>query len=200
MAGVTVLVWAGTDEWRAESAEVGRAGGGFGARGVQLGVDPLPYRVDYRLDTAAGWLTRTLQVSAAGDGWQRTLRLAHDLEGAWTCEATAHGDVDLPEPGGEAAPLAGALDCDLGLSPLTNTMPILRHRLHREGGAVEFLMAWVSVPDLHVHASRQRYDHLRATAHGAVIRFGSGDFTADLVVDADGFVTDYPGLAERVRP
>ena len=61
-------------------------------------------------------------------------------------------------------------------------------------------MAWVSVPDLHVHASPQRYEHLRTTAAGAVVRFGSGDFTADLLVDAEGFVADYPGLAQRRSP
>jgi hypothetical protein len=61
-------------------------------------------------------------------------------------------------------------------------------------------MAWVSVPDLHVHASVQRYEHLRTTAAGAVVRFSSGDFTADLLLDTDGFVADYPGLARRVHP
>src|SRR5436305_1619130 len=108
MAAMAVVVWAGTDQWRAESAEVHLAADGLSARGVQLGVDPLPYRVDYRLDTAGGWLTRTLEVSASGDGWRRTLRLARDLGGTWTCEATARGDVDLPGAGGDAAPLAGA--------------------------------------------------------------------------------------------
>ena len=50
----TVLVWSGTDRWRAESAEVHPEGDSFSARGVQLGVDPLPYRVDYQLDTTDG--------------------------------------------------------------------------------------------------------------------------------------------------
>jgi hypothetical protein len=49
-----------------------------------------------------------------------------------------------------------------------------------------------------VHRSLQRYQHLRTTPHGAVVRFASGDFTADLLVDADGFVVDYPQLARRV--
>lgn len=42
----------------------------------------------------------------------------------------------------------GALDCDLGRSPLTNLMPARRHHLHEHPGAAQFLMAWVSVPDL----------------------------------------------------
>jgi hypothetical protein len=199
MAGMTVLVWAGTDEWRAEHAEV-EPTGGFGARGVQLGVVPVPYRLEYRLETGGPWLTRSLRVEASGDGWERGLLLTSDLEGAWTCEATARGQVDLPGAGGAVAALTGALDCDLGFSPLTNTMPVLRHRLHREAGDVELLMAWVSVPDLQVHASVQRYEHLRTTATGAVVRFSSGDFSADLLLDADGFVADYPGLARRVYP
>ena len=56
----------------------------------------------------------------------------------------------------------GALDCDLGLSPLTNFMPIRRRRLLDGGEAHEFLMAWVSVPDLGVHRSEQRYEPVDA--------------------------------------
>jgi hypothetical protein len=197
---MTVLTWAGTDQWRAEFAAIHPVTDGFTARGVQVGIEPLPYRVDYHLDTGGGWVTRTLEVTAAGDGWQRTLHLARDAQGRWTCEATARGDAPLPPPGGEAAALSGALDCDLGLSPLTNTMPILRHRLHRGAGVAEFTMAWVSVPDLRVRASIQRYEHLRTIPPGAVIRYRDGDFTADVVVDADGFVTEYPQLARRVGP
>ena len=55
-------------------------------------------------------------------------------------------------------------------------------------------MAWVSVPDLAVSASEQRYEPLDR----GVVRFRSGSFSADLELDADGFVVRYPGLAERV--
>jgi len=195
---VPVLLWAGTDEWRAEAADVSVKQGRFAATGVQLGVGPVPYRVDYVLDTTAAWVTRTLQVTAAGAGWRRAVELTRNPNGRWTCRADGAGTVDLPLPGGDTAALTGALDCDLGLSPLSNTMPILRHRLHQRAGAAELVMAWMSVPDLSVHASVQRYEHLHTTPTGAVVRFASGDFTADLVVDADGFVVDYPQLARRI--
>ncbi|MEU8294255.1 putative glycolipid-binding domain-containing protein [Streptomyces pseudogriseolus] len=92
--------------------------------------------------------------------------------------------------------LDGALDCDLGLCPLTNTMPVLRHGLHRTPGEREFLMAWVSVPGLTVEPSRQTYTHLGPGR----VRFASGDFRSDLTFDEDGCVVDHPRLARRPAP
>ena len=58
----------------------------------------------------------------------------------------------------------------------------------------DFVMAWVSLPDLKVHRSGQRYEHL---APGRV-RFSDDDgFTADLELDENGLILVYPGLARR---
>ena len=115
----------------------------------------------------------------------------------------ANPGLDLPLAGVDGAgALEGALDCDLGLSPLTNSMPLLRHLLHRRAGSVEFLMAWVAVPELAVYPSRQRYTFLRRTddGTGAVVRFESldSDFTADIRFDEYGLVVDYPGIGHAV--
>jgi len=61
-------------------------------------------------------------------------------------------------------------------------------------------MAWVSVPDLHVTRSRQRYEHVRADERGATVRFLDVDseFTAELELDPAGLLVFYPGLARRV--
>ena len=91
-------------------------------------------------------------------------------------------------------PLGEADAFDLGFSPLFNALPVLRHGLHRGGEARDLTMAWVSVPDLAVSPSEQRYEPLDRD----VVRFRSGAFSADLELDADGFVVRYPGLAERV--
>ena len=201
---MVMLIWSGTDEWLAEAAHVQREEGRFRATGVQLGTVPVPYRLDYVLDTTTGWVTSTLQVTARGDRWERSLRLTRDQDGTWRSQAEETGPIDgagggdLPPPGCDPTSLSGALDCDLGLSPLTNSMPILRHRLHQQAGTVECTMAWVSVPDLAVHRSAQRYEHLGTTPEGALVRFSSGDFIADLLVDPEGFVVDYPQLSRRV--
>jgi hypothetical protein len=147
-----------------------------------VGTASEPYWISYALETADGFVTRRLLVEAATTHGTRVLDLRHDGEGRWTMN-------------GERSPLVdGALDCDLGLCPLTNTMPVLRHGLHRTPGERELLMAWVSVPDLGVLASRQTYTHLGPGR----VRFVSGDFRTDIVFDDDGFVADYPGLATRL--
>jgi hypothetical protein len=179
-------IWKGLDEWRAEAARVELGPRNLHAAGTQIGADPKPYRLDYELDVGSGWITNRLSVQVTTAGGERRLLLEHDARGAWQCD-------------GEPAPaLAGALDCDLGLSPLTNLMPVRRHALHERPGSGEILAAWVAVPDLTVHASRQRYEHVRP----GVVRFidlGLHEgFTAELELDADGLVLVYPELAARV--
>jgi uncharacterized protein len=178
------LVWHGVEEWLAEHAQIDLYDDGVLATGVQLGVTPEPYLLEYRLDAPSDWITRRLEIEASGAGWRRGLTLERDGAGRWTAD-------------GEHLPaVAGALDCDLAFSPLTNLMPVRRSALHERAGAEDFVMAWVSVPDLEVRASPQRYEHVRP----GVVRYVSldGDFTAELELDADGFVVRYPRLAERV--
>ena len=135
-----------------------------------------------------------------GDGWRRELDLRRDGDGVWHCATREEGLLDLPPAGGETAGLVAALDCDLGLSPVTNMMPILRHGLLHSGGPIELTMAWVAVPALTVHADGQRYAHISAGPGGHVVRYEAtdGSFTADITIDADAVVIDYPGIARRL--
>jgi uncharacterized protein len=169
------IAWAGDEDWTAEVCELELAADGLVATGTQLGADPHPYRATYELDARGDWITRRLRVEVAGEG---ALDLRHDGAGHWD------GRPDL----------AGALDCDLANSPLTNLMPIRRHALHERPGTVDFVMAWVSLPDLDVHLDPQRYEHLRP----GVVRFRSEGFEADIEVDANGLVLVYPRIARRV--
>jgi uncharacterized protein len=170
------VAWTGLEEWLAEVATVELGPDGVRAAGTQLGA---VYRAHYELDAGQAWITRRLRVDVPGHG---TVELQHDGAGAWTVDGAARPDLD------------GALDCDLAFSPLTNLMPVRRHALHERPGAAELSTAWVSLPDLTVTRSEQRYEHLRP----GVVRFSSDDFAADLELDADGLVVAYPRLARRV--
>nr|WP_267873671.1 putative glycolipid-binding domain-containing protein [Massilia sp. Se16.2.3] len=92
------------------------------------------------------------------------------------------------------AALDGCIDIDLTASCFTNTLPI-----RRLGAALTerqpIDVAWVWIPELRVEKARQAYTRL----DDARVRFesvGTG-FQADLTVDGDGFVLDYPGLFRR---
>src|SRR4051794_1695465 len=97
MTTTRLFIWAGADEWRAESAQVRTERDRFSATGVQVGIDPVPYRLDYRLETTAGWVTSTLDVDAVGSGWRRSLHLARNSDGRWSCRTDTEGASPLPE-------------------------------------------------------------------------------------------------------
>jgi hypothetical protein len=61
------------------------------------------------------------------------------------------------------------------------------------GTSTTITAAWVLLPSLAVIASEQTYTVLG----GGRVRYTSGSFVADLELDADGYVTHYPGLARR---
>ena len=184
------MVWVKDDPPGTEFAAVHITRDGLTASGTAIGSSPSGYRLDYRLETGPSFVTRRLSVDARGDGWRRKLDLTRLRSGRWVCAGVAS----------DMTAVAGALDCDLALSPLTNTMPVLRHGLLEEGGPLEFLMAWVSVPDLQVIPSVQRYRFLRRSGKFSIVRYESQsrDFVADLTFDRDGLCLDYPGIGRSV--
>ncbi|HEU5211349.1 MAG TPA: putative glycolipid-binding domain-containing protein [Gaiellaceae bacterium] len=192
--------WVKDDPFGVEYADIELADDQLRAEGVAIGTRPVPYRLDYRVETAPGLATSLLRVTSRGERWRRTLDLRRGDAGAWVVSADEDGDVDLPPAGGDPARLAGALDCDLGLSPVTNLMPILRQRLLSGGDPIELITAWVSVPDLSVRPDGQRYSHVRRCPDHHVVRYeaADGSFSADITLDRDGIVIDYPGIARRL--
>lgn len=181
-----VITWEVTESQGYETSWIELRGTTLLARGRAVGTVPNPHWISYELETGDHYVTRELRVHAATATGSHELHLRHDGHGRWTADGEP-----LPE-------VEGALDCDLALCPLTNTMPVRRHGLHLTPGERTFLMTWVSVPDLTVHASPQTYTHLRRTEHGGRVRFASGDYRSDVEFDADGLVIDYPGLARRL--
>lgn len=206
------IVWTGVEEWLTEAAAVGfddpsaavvpGTAPGLTAMGIQVGAEPSPYRVDYQLNAYDRFITRAIDLTSHGEGWRRRLVLLHDGAGGWVVDLLDdEGDVPGGPWDGSLPDLSEALDIDIENSPLTNTMPIRRHGFQR-GGSGDFVMAFITTPGLRVEASPQRYEYLRTSEEGSVVRYISrdGDFRADLELDEDGLLTFYPRLARRVRP
>ncbi len=197
---VRSIAWVKTAATGVEFADVEIDDRRMRATGVAIGSDPLPYRLDYSFASRSRFVTKWIEVEAHGQGWSRSLRLKRDRAGEWDARWETHGEALLPPPTGDMISLREALDCDLALSPLTNTMPVLRHGLLRDSAPQELLMAWISVPDLSIVPSRQRYTFVRTDELISVVRYESAsrDFTADIVFDDDGLVVEYPGIGHRL--
>ncbi|MGO4533440.1 putative glycolipid-binding domain-containing protein [Leifsonia sp. 2MCAF36] len=186
---------------------------------VTFGVDRLDvlgtsrttdYVASWVLVTGPDWVTRRLAVSVSGRTFTRTLELSRDGQGRWDSSSSAQGEAEyhgepMPRPGlSDVHAVDGALDCDLALSPVTNTMPIRRLGALDGLEETELTMAWVALPSLTVTASRQAYSAAAGfdpSSGWGVVRYRSLDseFMADLTVDEDGLVVDYPGIARRIR-
>ena len=182
-----LLVWEVAATAGFDAAWVQLADGRLVAQGELVAQLPVAHSARYELETDERYVTRRLKVEVRSASSVSSLDLRRK-KGRWTVNGTEHPD------------LATALDCDLAGCPLTNTMPILRHDLHRKPGDLTFVMAFVRLPDLVVVASEQRYTHIRRENDGgAVVRYRSGSFESDLVIDADGFVAEYPKLGARLE-
>jgi hypothetical protein len=180
---------------------------GLYARGTAVAVDPVAYTCRYELRTDPSWITTRFEVSTEGAGWARTVRLEL-AAGRWRATTSEQGNLDAALaaaghagaglPGTEDPDLLyGAFDVDLTASPLTNTLPIRRLNLleAETGVAHRISVAWVILPSLEVVQADQIYTLLDP----GVVRYASETFSADLTVDDDGFVVEYPGLANLVR-
>ena len=163
-------------------------GGGSVADGLVVGLaGQRPFRARYAVRCDDRWRARELRVEVLDSG-RPPLILFADGEGRWTAG------------GGNAVPaLDGCLDVDIAVTPYTNTLPIRRLAL-AAGEATELRVAYISVPELCLTTDPQRYTCLAVRPAGGLYRYQSlaGDFTADLPIDADGLVIDYPHLFRRV--
>lgn len=148
---------------------------------IGLTADQQAFRLHYVIRCDQDYRTREVLVEVLGND---TLKLTADGAGHWR------------DAQGAALPgLDGCLDVDILATPFTNTLPIKRLRL-QPGESREITAAYFTAPDLTLTSNRQRYTCLEPRLY----RFEGlqNDFSATLVVDADGLVVDYPALFRRV--
>lgn len=185
------VIWAPETGPGLEHLQLARQTNGIVADGLVIGLkDQEPFRLHYEIHGDSNWTVRSVRVTLLS-GSRPSLHLFTDGAGSWTMG----GGKPLPA-------LDGCLDVDIAVTPFTNTLPIRRLAL-APGASTTLRMAYIPAPDLQVHATHQRYTCLETSALGGRYRFESLEqglprFTAELAVDQDGLVVDYPGLFRRV--
>ena len=178
------------DPWEGpglEQLRLAASGSGVVAHGVVIGLEAgRPFRIGYEVHCDGRWRVRNVRV-AAPDSERPVLELLADGDGRWK----RRGGEPVPE-------LEGCIDVDISATPFTNTLPIRRLGLE-PGESEELVVTYIRVPELMVGPERQRYGCLEGRANGGLYRFEAlpSGFTAELPVDADGLVIDYPGLFRR---
>jgi uncharacterized protein len=186
-----MLTWQAEGRPGLEGARVHFGPGPLGFRALGRIVRPDPagdFTASYNLVVNEDGTLARLSVTAATTAAEKHLTIQRTDDGFWLLDDGS---------GSQRADFDGAADLDLEFSPLFNALPIRRLGLHREAAAVEVPTVFVSLPDLSVSTAVQEYRTVRV-GDPATVRFTWADFSADLVVDADGFAVSYPGLASLV--
>jgi hypothetical protein len=147
---------------------------GFEFNGLLLQAhQDVPYVARYTIQVDEAWRTRAVEVELENGG-RKSLGLSTDGAGHWTTNGQAMAGLD------------GCVDVDLEWSPSTNTLPIRRLGLS-PGESKAVTAAWVRFPSLEVERLEQSYERIDDRRY----RYGSGHFTAELLVDEDGLVVQY---------
>lgn len=181
------LFWAPWDGPGLEHLRLRAADIGYVASGTVLGLsDAQPFRLQYKIKCDADWRVRKVLLDCLGPEGGRERILRGNGRGQWK------------DDGGEFLnQLDGCLDVDISATPFTNTLAIRRLKL-KPGQRADLKVLYVSVPSLQIRAVDQRYaciDNATVTYEGLF-----RNFSADLPLDADGLVIDYPGTFRRVYP
>lgn len=138
-----------------------------------------PCWLDYHIRCDTDWNTQSGQVSGWLGDRRIDLELTVDPEQQWRLNGVARPEV------------VGCRDLDLNFSPSTNLLPIRRLGL-AIGQEASVTAAWLQFPAFELRPLTQMYRRLDETTYR--YESGAGGFAAELQVDANGFVTDYPGI------
>lgn len=176
------ILWRRLDRPGHEAARLVHAGSDWRLSGAAVFLhDGRTCRLDYEVVCDRGWHTRSATIS----GWvgenSIEIEIAVGSPGRWR------------KNGAECPEVAGCIDLDLNFSPSTNLLPIRRLDL-AIGQEAPVRAAWLRFPSFSLEPLEQLYRRVGPSQY----RYESagGEFTADLEVDASGFVTRYPGFAE----
>ncbi|MGH3960299.1 putative glycolipid-binding domain-containing protein [Mycobacterium sp.] len=190
-----ILTWRAPDASRMESVRVQLSGNRIKANGrivaAAAGTHPA-FGAYYDLQTDEAGATKRFGLTVTLAERERQLSIARDEENMW---------LVTDQRGESRAGFDAALDIDVVFSPFFNTLPIRRRGLHERSDSVTVPVIYVSLPDMAVTSAMVSYSSTGSGTVGEVvkeIKVHSPVSDTTVTVDADGFIVDYPGLAERI--
>lgn len=148
--------------------------------------DGVPWSVQYRIAVDPGWLVTRVEATGIAPTGHHQL-LAEIRDGRWWVNDRERPDLD------------GCLDVDFESSLVTNTIAVHRINAVSSTTPVETPAAFVRAEDLRVERLEQTYLCVDQGDHGSVFDYTSSTFgfACQIIFDASGVVTAYPGLGRR---
>ncbi|ONM46482.1 putative glycolipid-binding domain-containing protein [Nocardia donostiensis] len=182
-----MLTWRAHDASRMESVRVTINGQRIRAAGRIVGGESAEhpaFSASYDLVTDENGAATRLSLRSTTAGGERHASIARDEENYWLVDA----------PGTHIrSTFGGARDVDVVLSPFFNTLPIRRFSMQHAVEDVEIPVVYVRIPELTAQEAALVYS---SASDGISVL--SPVSSATLTVDPEGFVLDYPGLAQRI--
>lgn len=182
------IMWTPWSEPGLEHLHLLQRDGSILADSLIVGVsNRMPFRLHYEITCDSHWDVKELHLILLS-GNRKSMKIQADGEGHW-----------FTQTGDPISSLDGCVDVDISATPFTNTLPIRRLAL-RPGQSAELLVAYVLIPEMELMPDRQRYTCLELNPGGGLYKYESmeSDFKAELPVDSDGLVMDYPGLFHSI--
>jgi hypothetical protein len=140
------------------------------------------YYLEYQLQTNAAWETTNCRVKSQLGDRTTFLELESDAKGNWLVN------------GKRAEKFKECRDIDISLTPLTNTLPINRLKMET-GSTLQIETIYLDILEQKLQTARQLYRMVSQFEYH--FENVPKDFEADILVDKDGFVVDYPSLFKR---
>ncbi|MEB4209686.1 putative glycolipid-binding domain-containing protein [Mycobacterium sp. 94-17] len=184
-----MLTWRAQDSLRMESVRIQVSGNRIKANGriVSAATATNPaFGAYYDLQTDEAGATKRLGMTVTLAERERVFSFARDEENMWL--VTDH-------QGEHRAAYNGALDVDVVFSPFFNALPVRRLGLHEQAASVTLPVVYVHLPEMSITADTVSYSSIGSLDQ---IKLRSPISDTTLSVDEDGFIVDYPGLAERI--
>ena len=183
MDNLSPVIWKRHDLGGHEVCRILKLDGGWKVLGVSLFFSQgSACRLDYEIDCDQQWITRSTFV----DGWVGDRMISVGIErsdgGHWRLN------------GGACEAVTGCVDIDLSFSPATNLLPIRRLALP-QGATASVRAAWLRFPTFTLEPLEQSYTRIGSGCY----RYESPahQFVANITVDENGLVVDYPNLWSR---